>query len=144
MRLIPKTRCYTCFNCFKTFFSIFNISDIRDQREHKRYYIKDGVNVRLNPHMTELGPVINMSLSGLSFFYTTNQPKRRGRPLISLYNKNKSLFIDDISFEVRSKVLVNNDSPGEGKPLKRIGIQFKNLDKNKKRKIKSFIHSYNK
>ncbi len=107
-----------------------------EQREFVRYRPKDGT-IAVDSHV--LGPVINISMGGLSFRYLDGNSARPSSDSIGIFLGSDDVLIDQIATRVISDRLVSQGSDFSQAPTRQRSIQFINLTEEQHLRIQNFI-----
>ncbi|UCH23331.1 MAG: PilZ domain-containing protein [Deltaproteobacteria bacterium] len=98
-----------------------------EKRRHERLSARDGIIVALMPHSNILGPMIDISIGGLSFQYIENaEPTVRSSELIILI-ANQNFFLDRVSFKIVSDIEIEKNISFSSIHMRRRGVEFVNL-----------------
>ena len=107
-----------------------------ERREFIRYRPKDGT-MAVNSH--PLGPVINISMGGLSFRYLDGSPTRPSSDSLGIFLGSDDVLIEQIASRVISDRLVSQGSDFSKAPTRQRSIQFLNLTEEQRLSLQKFI-----
>lgn len=65
----------------------------RERRKHKRFQIPKGAFVGLGPYFGKVGPIIDVSMSGLAFRYV-GSAESNGGSYLDMFLADKDFFCD--------------------------------------------------
>jgi hypothetical protein len=109
------------------------------QRKDRRFKVQDRVFVVFGPLLHKAKPIIDISMSGLSYLDGENQPTRsNGLNILAndfLYFDNKISFIPVWGSETV-------DLPDNSDRKNRCAVKFKRLSLGQKSKLKNFIRAH--
>jgi hypothetical protein len=109
------------------------------QRKNRRFKVQDRVFVVFGPLLHKAKPIVDISMSGLSYLDRENQPTRSyGLNILA----DDSLYFDDkISFMPvwRSEAV---DLPDNSDNKNRYAVKFRGLTFGQKSKLKNFIRAH--
>jgi Tfp pilus assembly protein PilZ len=108
---------------------------LSEKRRHKRFQLKVSAFALLNKPFSEMGEIIDISMGGLSFRYTSDRALPKGSLALDI------LCVDD-GFHV-AKVPVNTvaESVVSGE-VRRRGVQFDRLTSRQLSQVRYFIRTY--
>jgi len=109
-------------------------------RKHKRYQVREGLTVAIDPEPSPGDQIVNIGLGGLTFNWVD-----RGRPLSDRFRID--LFLDGKLFLEKLKVkLISNTETGDisysSKNVRRISVQFLSMTLVQEFDLKSLIKSH--
>ena len=111
-------------------------SSREERREFLRYRPKDGT-MAVSSHA--LGPVINISMGGLSYRYLDGSSTRPSSNPLGIFLGSDDVLIDQIAIRVISDRLVSQGSDFSKAPTRQRSIQFLNLSKEQRLSLQNFI-----
>ena len=116
----------------------FKVTTI-ERREHPRFAINTDASLRKCPHCPGLGPLIDISMGGLSFCYE-KEDDSLNFPYIDIYFGNDIFVLENIPFR---KVITNKhpkiSKSTNTKAVKHVRIQFDTLSLKHQRQLNYLI-----
>lgn len=115
-----------------------------NRRGQKRYPVRDGVFVVLNPaeNSSKLGIMLDISKSGLSFQYIDTIDSNQPYSELDVFVSGHGILIGGLSFTIISNIAFHKTIPYYSIITRRLGVKFKPLPDIKNIKISSFIHNH--
>lgn len=110
----------------------------KERRQFKRFRPKDGT-MAVNHHA--LGPVVNISMGGLSFRYMGDNPAKPISDILGIFLGSDDVLIEQISTKVITDKLISQGSSFLKASTRQRSIQFTNLTKSQRKSLKDFIGS---
>jgi hypothetical protein len=109
------------------------------QRKNRRFKVQDRVFVVFGPLLHKAKPIIDISMSGLSYLDGENQPTRSYG--LNILADDSLYFNDKISFMPvwKSETV---DLPDNSDKKNRCAVKFKGLTLGQKSKLKNFIRAH--
>ncbi len=108
----------------------------KERRKSIRFRPKDGT-MAINTHT--LGPVINISMGGLSFRYMENASSHSPSNTLGLFLSSDDILIDKLSTRVVSDKLFSQGSSFSKSAIRQRSIQFLDLTTTQKKALQEFI-----
>lgn len=109
----------------------------KERRKFKRYRPKGGT-IAISEHA--LGPVINISMGGLSFRYLEGIPTKTHPNSLGIFLGSDDILIDKIPSQVISDQLIPQQSLFLKTSTRQRSIQFLNLNERQRQSLKDFIN----
>ena len=107
-----------------------------ERRQSTRFRPKDGT-MAVNSHA--LGPVINISMGGLSFRYTGNNDTKAITNKLGIFLGSENILIDKLPSKIIADKLISKGSSFLKTPTRECSIQFLSLSKQQRDKLTDFI-----
>ncbi|HID02843.1 MAG TPA: PilZ domain-containing protein [Desulfobacterales bacterium] len=107
-----------------------------ERRQSTRFRPKDGTMV-VNNHA--LGPVMNISMGGLSFRYMGEDTAKKITDKLGIFLGSENILIDKLPTKVVSDKLVSKGSSFLKTSTRECSIQFLDLTKTQREKLINFI-----
>ena len=107
-----------------------------ERRQFTRFRPKDGT-MAVNHHA--LGPVINISLGGLSFRYMGEDNSKTVSDLLGIFLGSENILIEKLPTKVVTDKLISQGSTFLKTPTRQRSIKFTNLTKMQRDKLTDFI-----
>ena len=108
----------------------------KERRQFMRFRPKDGT-MAINHHA--LGPVINISMGGLSFQYMGEDSTKPISNILGIFLGSDNVLIEKISTKIITDRLISQGSAFLKTSTRQRSIQFTNLTKSQRKNLKSFI-----
>ncbi len=109
----------------------------KERRKFKRYRPKGGT-IAINDHA--LGPVINISMGGLSFRYLEGCSTKSSSNSLGIFLGSDDILIDHITSKVISDQLIPQESLFLKTSTRQRSIQFLNLNERQRQNLEDFIN----
>ncbi|MBU0946504.1 MAG: PilZ domain-containing protein [Proteobacteria bacterium] len=118
------------------------LSPIKERpREERRQFVRyrpKGGTIAVNDHA--LGPVINISMGGLSFRYLEGSSTEPHSDSLGIFLGSDDVLIDKITTKVISDQLIAQGSVFLQISTRQRSIQFLNLSERQRKNLKAFIN----
>lgn len=114
------------------------MSPHKERRQYTRFRPKDGT-MAVNNHA--LGPVVNISMGGLSFKYMDEDPQKPIQDILGIFLGSDNVLIDNITTKVITDKLISQSSTFLKTSTRQRSIQFIHLTKLQKQNLKDFINT---
>lgn len=108
----------------------------KERRQHTRFRPKDGT-MAVNNHA--LGPVVNISMGGLSFRYMGEDSSKPIMDMLGIFLGSDNVLIDNIPTKVITDKLISQSTTFLKTSTRQRSIQFTNLTKLQQKNLKDFI-----
>ena len=108
----------------------------QERRKSIRYRPKHGT-MAVNTHA--LGPIINISMGGLSFRYLEGTPAELSSESLGIFLGSEDVLIDQLATRIVSDTLVSEGSAFMKTSTRQRSIQFLNLDDAQLSRLQDFI-----
>jgi c-di-GMP-binding flagellar brake protein YcgR len=106
-----------------------------ERRKHKRIQIKGGAFVGVGPHFDQVGPVIDISMGGLSFRYIARQKQPNGLSL-DIFLTDRDFYLSYVPFRAVSDFRTPDTT------TRRCSVQFGDLTQSQMSHLESFIKNH--
>ncbi len=110
----------------------------KDRREFKRFRPQEGT---MAINYNALGPVLDISMGGISFKYMGNYSKKSSSALLGIFLGSEDILIEEISTKVVSDKLIYEGSSFLNTPTRKRSMQFNNLTRLQREHLRDFIGS---
>ena len=114
-----------------------------ERRKHKRIQVERGAFVGVGPHFEQVGPLIDISMDGLSFRYLAGEKHAKGLSL-DIFMTDRDYYLGYVPFKVvsDSKTRVH---PSGCLTTRRCCVKFGGLTESQMSRLEDFIekHSIN-
>jgi len=112
-----------------------------EHRKHRRFQIRQGTYVALAPPYGKVGPVIDISMGGLSFRYvdgkgTTNES------YIHIFLTEANFYLEKVPVKTILDFKIPDKSASSSITMRRCGLQFRGLTHNQASQLKFFVENY--
>ena len=108
----------------------------KERRKFTRFTPKNGT-MAVNNHA--LGPVIDISMGGLSFRYMEDKPGKSMTDLFGIFLGSENILIDKIQSQIIPDKIIPEDSSFLHNKSRQCSIQFTSLTKEQRKKLEEFI-----
>ncbi len=108
----------------------------KERRQFTRFRPKDGT-MAVNHHA--LGPVINISMGGLSFRYMGEDSAKAVSDILGIFLGSDDVLIEKIPTKIISDELISSGSAFMKTPTRQRSIQFTELTHSQRASLKDFI-----
>jgi hypothetical protein len=105
-----------------------------ERRKHKRIQINGGAFVGIGPHFDQVGPLIDISMGGLSFCYMARQKQPNGLSL-DIFRTDRDFYLSYLPFKAIS------DLGTPDTKVRRCSVQFGDLTQSQISHLESFIQN---
>ena len=108
----------------------------KERRQHTRFRPKDGT-MAVSNHA--LGPVVNISMGGLSFRYMGTDPSKPMLDMLGIFLGSDNVLIENIPTKIITDKLISQSTTFLKTSTRQCSIQFTKLTKSQKKNLKDFI-----
>jgi hypothetical protein len=112
-----------------------------EHRKHKRFQIRQGTYVALAPPYGKVGPVIDISMGGLSFRYVDGKETTNGS-YINIFLTEANFYLEKVSVKTILDFKIPDKSASSSITMRRCGLQFRGLTHNQASQLKFFVENY--
>lgn len=113
-----------------------------ERREGGRFQVEDGAFVLLGPRSSLLGQIIEISLGGLSFLYTTSTNPAKDSTELDILLADHSFYFDKIPCNIVSDLEIRHELSMGSKTIRRCSVEFGDLSKDQKSQLEYFIRNH--
>ncbi len=121
---------------------MINIEKKVERREHKRFVVHEGVYALLKNNSSKLGQIKNISRGGLAFNYIVNGEEMHESFKVDIFISGRGFFLKDIPSKKISDFHINNKLPFSTFAIRKVGIQFNDLDPSQISQLDNFMRDY--
>jgi hypothetical protein len=107
----------------------------KEQRKHKRFQVPTGMFVGIGPDFTKLGPLTDLSMTGLAFRYIGVDEPSNGSYL-DIFLTEGDFFLGRIPFKTISDVEIVEKVPSSPMTMRRCAVRFRKLTRQQKAELK--------
>lgn len=118
------------------------IKKISEHRSHKRFKVHEGALAVIYDRENRIGPVIDISRSGLAFRYVKRDKKTSSASKLSLFLTAQAFRLQKVPFEIIYDFEEKPQQPVTSMTIHRCGGQFGKLTKEQKFALRLFIKNY--
>lgn len=118
-----------------------SMNEAVERREHKRYQVHNGTYVALGPPYGKVGPMIDISLGGLSFEYADRR-EQTDESHINIFLTEANFYLEKVPIKTILDFEVANTLAPSAAATRRCGLQFEDLTPDQASKIDFFIQNY--
>jgi len=112
-----------------------------ERRKHRRFQIRQGTYVALVPPYGKVGPVIDISMGGLSFRYVDGKETTNGS-YINILLTEANFYLENVPVKTILDCEIPDKSASSAIAMRRGGLQFGGLTHNQASQLKFFIENY--
>jgi hypothetical protein len=112
-----------------------------ERRKHRRFQIRQGTYVALVPPYGKVGPVIDISMGGLSFRYVDGKETTNGS-YINILLTEANFYLENVAVKTILDCEIPDKSASSAIAMRRCGLQFGGLTHNQASQLKFFIENY--
>ena len=113
----------------------------RERRKHKRFQVPEGAFVGLGPYFGKVGPIIDVSMSGLAFRYI-GSAESNGGSYLDMFLADKDFFLREVRFTPMWDSKIVNKNPSSSVTMRLQGVKFKKLTRSQKSQLEYFIQNH--
>ena len=99
---------------------------LTERRKHKRFKAKEGAFAALSPD-NKLGPIQDISKSGLTFYYVGHAEPLCGSTEIEIFSAAYDFYLKKVPVKSAVDIEVDGNIPFSSVPMKQLRIQFGKL-----------------
>jgi hypothetical protein len=110
-----------------------------ERRKHRRFKVKDESFYILNPNSTELGEIIDISLSGLAFYHVKKQHWSTDIYELGVLFGDNDTIIDDLPLKSVSERAMAPGLPDNASTIWRRSVEFGDLTSEQTAQLENFI-----
>jgi hypothetical protein len=114
-----------------------------ERRKHKRFQVPQGAFVTLGPRGRVLGKIVDISVSGVAFGYIDGKKPSKGVDELDILFMDSGFSLRKVQFETMWNSEVPNEVCYNPEPMRRSGVEFKELESNQASELKCFIENHN-
>jgi hypothetical protein len=112
-----------------------------ERREHRRYQVHSGTYVALGPPYGKVGPMIDISLGGLSFQYVAGK-ERTNESHINIFLTDANFYLEKVPIKTILDFEIADKLPPSSVATRRCGLRFEDLTHDQAFKLDFFIQNY--
>jgi hypothetical protein len=113
---------------------------VRERRKHERFKVDEGIYAAVGPGFNQVGPIIDVGMGGLSFYYTAREQQPGGLSLDIIFTTG-AFRLDYIPFKSVSDLEITDPgSPGPASK-RRTSVQFGKLTPYQELLLTHFVNS---
>ena len=113
-----------------------------ERREHKRFVVQEGVYALLKNDSSKLGQIKNISRGGLAFSYIVNGKEMDESFKVDIFISGRGFCLKDIPSKKISDLHINNKLPFSTFAIRKVGIQFNDLDPSQISQLDNFLREH--
>ena len=113
-----------------------------ERREHKRFVVREGVYALLKNDSSKLGQIKNISRGGLAFSYIVNGEEMDESFKVDIFISGRGFCLKNIPSKKISDFHINNKLPFSTFAIRKVGVQFNNLDPSQKSQLDNFMREH--
>jgi hypothetical protein len=112
-----------------------------ERREHKRYQVHSGTYVALGPPYGKVGPMIDISLGGVSFEYA-DRKERTDESHINIFLTEANFYLEKVPIRTILDFEISDTLAASSVATRRCGLRFEDLTPDQASQIDFFIQNY--
>jgi hypothetical protein len=112
-----------------------------ERRKHKRFEIRGGAYVAVGPNFDQVGPLIDISMGGLSFRYMASEKQPNGLSL-DIFSADRDFYFGYVPFKEVSD-LPTGEGPSSSPVMRRSSVRFEDLTHYQRAQLEHLIHEQN-
>jgi hypothetical protein len=113
-----------------------------ERRKHKRFEVPTGAFVALCPRGIIVGKIVDISAGGLAFGYINGQKPLKSLSELDMFCVDNGFCLRNVRFKTVWDVEIPNELPVNSETMRRSGVRFKRLGRNRKSQLKRFIENH--
>ena len=118
-----------------------NTNERVEQREHKRFQVCTGAFVGLGPHYDRVGPILDISMGGLSFRHIGKKKLTNGSYL-DIFLTEANFYLGKVPINPILDCEIADKPPSSSVTIRRYEVKFGKLTDNQRSQIEFFIKNY--
>ncbi len=115
---------------------------LSERRQHDRITVKNGTLAVSSLTYPKRGHILNISRGGLAFHYVGTELWDNESFELSIKSIGNGFFLDEIDVKLISDSEVRYEKPMGEIPIRKLGVQFKELTKNQALQVEYLIQNY--
>jgi hypothetical protein len=113
-----------------------------EKRNQTRYTVQENTFAALRNHGFRLGVIKDISRGGLALHYIADGNLLHGSVMIVRLLKEGHSYLQDVPVKIISDLEVGDQPPFSFIPMRRCGIQFKEMTPSRMSQVERFIENY--
>ena len=113
-----------------------------ERRKHRRFVVEEGVYVLLKNNSSKLGQIKNISRGGLAFNYIVNGEEMPESFKVDIFISGRGFYLKDLPSKKISDFHINNKLPFSTFAIRKVGIQFNELNQSQLSQLDNLIRDY--
>ena len=113
-----------------------------ERRKHRRFRMQDIAFAVLRDHVSKVGQIMDISMSGLSFQYIVNGGSLEASFELDILLANHGLCIEKVRFKKVSDFQIPNKSPFSPLLMRRCGVRFEELTLEQRSQLEDIIRKH--
>ena len=113
----------------------------RERRKHKRFQVPKSTFAGLGPYFGKVGPIIDLSMSGLAFRYV-GSAESNGESYLDMFLADKDFSLREVRFKPIWDSKMVNETPLSSVTMRLQGVQFKKLTRYQRSQLEYFIQNH--
>ena len=114
----------------------------KEQRKHKRFQAPKGLLVGIGPEFNKVGPLIDLSMTGLAFHYVGTKEEPPKGSYVDIFMTDGDFYLGNLPIKLITDVEVVDTDPYPPSSLRRCGVRFEKITPQQKAKLKDFIENH--
>jgi hypothetical protein len=112
-----------------------------ERRKHKRFRVQDGTFAVLGPRYGKIGPITDMSMSGLAFSYIAGEEQDNGSYQLSILLAQDSFHLTRIPFKTVWDTEAK-EVPFSTLDMRQCGVEFGQLTEKQISQLEHFVEKH--
>ena len=117
------------------------MTDRKEQRKSKRFQAPKGTLVGIGPEFNKVGPLIDLSMTGLAFHYVGTQETPKGS-YVDIFMTDGEFYIGNLPIKPMMDCQIVDKDPSASSTLRRCGVEFGKLTDQQKAGLERFIQEH--
>ena len=113
-----------------------------EKRNHKRFTVQEGTFAALRNHNVTLGAIMDISRGGFAVHYVANGNLLHDSVMIDGLFKSERFYLQGVPVKIISDIEVYDRPPFSFIPMRRCGIQFKEMTPSRISQVERFMENY--
>jgi len=112
-----------------------NTKELGERRRHTRFQLKGSAFALVNRPFAHMGEIIDISMGGLSFQYTSDKGIPKGSLALDILCVDDGFRLGRVPVETVAELIVSRE-------VRKLGVQFARLTNRQLSQVRSFIQTY--
>ena len=113
-----------------------------EKRNQKRFTVQEVTFVALSNHFFRVGVIKDVSRGGLALHYIADGNLLHGPVMIDRLFKGEHYYLQDVPVKIIWDLEAQDQPPFSSIPMRRCGIQFKEMTPSRMSQVETFIEKY--
>ena len=117
------------------------MTDRKEQRKSKRFQAPKGTFVGIGPEFNKVGPLIDLSMTGLAFDYVGTEETPKGS-YVDIFVTDGEFYMGNLPIKPMRDCQIVDKDPSASSTLRRCGVEFDKLTDQQKAGLERFIQEH--